>query len=281
MIPHPPKDLEINGHRYLTFELIIRICIELQFEVPYAFAAIEIPSRFFLMLADLLLLFSVGIELDEILRERLKLGKDWLTYIAKPFLVIASLAIVLVFFGERIAYIVMMVGYGFRWDRPDKMYYAITRTVYAGGYLLLSAMLWIRFIRYYMVYRRRVSSGNFYDRCGKVTPQKLTVLCSSRKLTACYVDTLATCRHHRTYDNHPCNTAVLLHFLLPPYEEAPESKLGDASYGTSLHSPRCRVVYTHMDAQGRYSDKATRACTCRICYQPSSCSWARWPLWTI
>jgi hypothetical protein len=161
---------------YLIFELIIRICVELRLKVPYAFVAIEIPSRFFLMIADLLLLFSLGWDVDEIIRGRLSLKNDWLSYISRPFAMIGGFAILLVFFGERIAYIVMMYGYGFRWDRPDKMYYAITRTAYAGGYLLLAVMLWVRFIRFYVVYRRRVSSGFFNDRCGKIPLLLATIM---------------------------------------------------------------------------------------------------------
>lgn len=108
-------------------------------------------------------------DLDEIIRGRLNLKKDWLSYISRPLAMVGALAIVLVFFGERIAYTVMMVGYGFRWNQPDKTYYAATRTIYAGGYLLLSIMLWTRFIRFYIVYRRRLCNSSFVDRCGKVS----------------------------------------------------------------------------------------------------------------
>ena len=128
------------------------------------------------MVADLLLLLSFGFDLNDIIRERLTLGNDWLSYISRPFAVIGSLAILLVLFGERIAYIVMMVGQSFRWNRPDKMYYAITRTAYAGGYLLISIMLWIRFIRFYVVYRRNLRSNHFLDRCGKVTNYQYSLL---------------------------------------------------------------------------------------------------------
>ena len=146
---------------------MIRICVELRLTVPYAFIAIEIPSRFFLMLADLILLALLSGNSD-IIRSRLSIQNDALSYLSRPLLMVGALGIALVFFGERIAYIVMMVKQGFRWGRPDPTYYAISRTVYAGAYLLLSAMLWIRFTRMWIVYRRRIGSGTFTDRCQKV-----------------------------------------------------------------------------------------------------------------
>ncbi|KAF2472348.1 uncharacterized protein BDR25DRAFT_353385 [Lindgomyces ingoldianus] len=153
--------------RYLLFELIIRICTELRLTVPYAFIAIDIPTRFFLMLAELLLLLCLWNN-TEIIRQRLNLKNDVLSYISRPFAMIGAVTILLVFFVERITFIVMMVKQGFRWGRPDAQYYAISRTAYAGACLLLSSMLWIRFIRMWFVYRRRVRSGFFTDRCGKV-----------------------------------------------------------------------------------------------------------------
>jgi hypothetical protein len=153
--------------RYLIFELIIRLCVEFRLTVPYAFIAIEIPSRFFLMVADLLLIVSLMLNSEHI-HKRLNIKSDWLHYLSKPFLMIAVLAVFLVFFGERIAYIVMMVTYSFRWNRPDTMYYGITRTAYAGAYLLGSILLWVRYIRMWIVYRIRVRQSYYNDRCGKV-----------------------------------------------------------------------------------------------------------------
>ncbi|ORY16434.1 hypothetical protein BCR34DRAFT_584380 [Clohesyomyces aquaticus] len=152
---------------YLIFELIIRICVELRLTVPYAFIALEIPSRFFLMVADVILLWCL-FENSGIIRDRLGIKNDALTYLSKPFFFIGGTGIILVFFGERIAYIVMMVKQGFRWGRPDPMYYAISRTVYTGAYLLLTLLLWVRFIRMWIVYRKRASSGTFTDRCQKI-----------------------------------------------------------------------------------------------------------------
>jgi hypothetical protein len=154
--------------RYLTFELIIRICVELRLEVTYAFVAIDVPMRFFLMIADFLLLLILYGNPSDIIRKRLNLKNDWLSHLSKPLAMVAILAIVLVWFGGRVAYVIMMVGYSFRWDQPDRMYYAISRTMFAGGYLLAALMLWVRFLRFWMVYRRRVQSSVFTDRLGKV-----------------------------------------------------------------------------------------------------------------
>jgi hypothetical protein len=156
------------AHRYFIFELIIRTCVELRLTVPYAFVAIEIPSRFFLMIGDLLLLGALW-QNSEIIRKRLSIKNDALTYLSKPFAMIGMVGISVIFFGERIAYIVMMVKQGFRWGRPDPMYYAISRTIYTGSYLLLALLLWIRFLRQWIVYRKRVSSGTYSNRCQKVS----------------------------------------------------------------------------------------------------------------
>jgi len=59
------------------------------------------------MISDLLLILLVGWDLDEIIRKRLNLKNDWLSYISRPFAMAGSLAIMIVSFGERIAYIMM------------------------------------------------------------------------------------------------------------------------------------------------------------------------------
>jgi len=156
------------SHSYLVLELVTRICVELRLKVPYVFIAIEVPTRFFLMFADIWVVIMVSGSNVFNMRWRLNLNKDFLHYLGGMFMYIACFALFMVLFLERIAYTVMMVKQGFRWAKPDERYYAISRTVFTGAYLLMCLIVLGSAVRVWIVYRMRRRDSGWFDRCGNV-----------------------------------------------------------------------------------------------------------------
>lgn len=97
----------------------------------------------------------------------LRNGFFW--YLFQFLAYIGGFAIGISLVAERISYIVMMVGQGFRWDKADSTYYAFARVVYTGGMLFLMVLVWVCNIRLYFMYLMRRRNPDFIDRCGKVS----------------------------------------------------------------------------------------------------------------
>lgn len=131
--------LALTYDSYLTFEIVIRICIEFRLQVPVGFAGIEIPSRTVLIIGDIMLLFQV-LSVNESMIMRLELDQGFRHALYIVFVGILCTAVVLLGIAERIYAIVSGVKWGLAWNKPEWSNYALIKTLYCSVYLV-SALL--------------------------------------------------------------------------------------------------------------------------------------------
>jgi hypothetical protein len=152
---------------YLTFDIVIRICIELRLHVPVGFAAIEIPSKTFLVVADLLLILLV-VSTNESMIMRLEVDHGF-RHALHIWVVGASCsAVVLLGIAERVYAIVAGVKWGFAWDKPDWINYAVVRLAYSSVYLGLALLSFTAALVVLRIRNRISRQTSYVDLCGKV-----------------------------------------------------------------------------------------------------------------
>jgi hypothetical protein len=152
---------------YLTFDIVIRICIELRLHVPVGFAAIEIPSKTFLVVADLLLLLLV-VSTNESMIMRLEVDHGFRYTLHICVVGLSCSAVVLLGIAERAYAIVAGVKWGFAWDKPDWINYAIVRLAYSSVYLGLALFSFAAALVVLRIRNRISRQTSYVDLCGKV-----------------------------------------------------------------------------------------------------------------
>jgi hypothetical protein len=165
-VPHN-NGFALTYDSYLTFEIVIRVCIEFRLHVPVGFAGIEIPSRTVLIVGDLLLLFLV-VSVNESMIMRLELDQGFRHAVYILFVGISCTAVVLLGIAERIYAIVSGVKWGLAWNKPEWSNYALVETLYCSVYLVLALFSLAVSLVVVAKKNRRTREHTSVDLCGMV-----------------------------------------------------------------------------------------------------------------
>lgn len=153
---------------YLTFEIVIRVCIELRLHVPVDFAGIEIPSGIFLVISDLMLLLLV-VSANESMIMRLEFDHGFRHGLYMWFIGMSCTAVVLLGIAERVYAIVSGVKWGFAWNKPDWVNYALVRILYCSISLGLVLFSLATAFVVLVTKNRHIRKHGSADLCGKVS----------------------------------------------------------------------------------------------------------------
>lgn len=155
---------------YLAFDIGVRWCIERRMTVPYAFSAVDIPSKVILMFTELILLWAVSRPLQCVCI-RLKIVGGWYG-IYEVVLIPAFIVLAVLLAGERVASGYKMYRYAFMWNRPDPKWYAACLLAWVCALLWCSLVNLVAAIAAFSSYRskrERIGFDRNLEPCGKAS----------------------------------------------------------------------------------------------------------------
>lgn len=159
---------------HLLFDVAIRICIELRLKMPFVFSVVEIPSKLFLMVVDVLLVLNITRPIV-CMTMRLNNCDGLWNLLFRPLLLLGYVNLGILYFAERIGGIYKMYTLSFNWDKADPQYYANillsygSTLVWFGIFLFLGALISFNKSR-----PAQRNAENCKDRipCGKVSEMR-------------------------------------------------------------------------------------------------------------